>query len=426
VRFGGNRCVTFLSPKSHEGSMQLRKWKCRMSALAILALAGIVSLQIGAVSHSVSVNAQETPSKYIPSDKGGEGDTGPYEVVRGWPQKYHDEGWTWGRSPSVVAVTPNRIVRIQSGELPVLKAENEDNHPAEEGMECCVGGDGIPIRQAAHPELGGRGFAPHEHKQKGAVIVFDGAGKVIERWEQWDKNIIGISIHRITMDPYDPTHPLWICAGPSVYKFSADGKKLLLRIGGDKPGKSQTELGGATDLAIAPNGDIYIADSRKNARIIKFAKDGKYLMEFGKPGSGPGEFNNTHSLALGPNERLYVADRENSRIQVFDGKTGKHLDTWPNIWNPDYVGVAEDGAVWVADDQTAKILKYSPDGYLQYSWGTLGGKAGHFYGQHHLATDSEGNLYTTDVYSGRTQKFRPKKGADPNHLIKGVLRGKFQ
>jgi hypothetical protein len=393
-----------------------------MGAIGILALAGIVSHQIG----TVGLNAQEVASKYIPSDKGGEGETGPYEVVRGWPQKYHEEGWTWGRSPAVAVFSPNRILRLQSSELPVLKAENEDNHPAEEGLECCVGGDGIPIRQAAHPELGGRGFTAAESipRHRNAIVVFDAMGKA-EPWDHLDKYIIKANTS-IVVDHYDPTNPFWVCAGPAGYKFSNDGKKLLMKIGGDKPGKSQTLLGACMDLAVAPNGDIYIADSTANARIVKFSKDGKFLMEFGKPGNGPGEFNNTHSVALGPNERLYVADRANSRIQVLDGKTGKHLDTWPNIWDPDYVGVAQNGNVWVGDGHTSKVLQYSPEGYLLSSWGTLGGKPGHFYGLHHLATDSEGNLYTTDVYNGRTQKFRPKKGADPKMLVQGILRGKFQ
>ena len=181
-----------------------------------------------------------------------------------------------------------------------------------------------------------------------------------------------------------------------------------------------------TDVFVAPNGEVYVSDGYENTRVARFDPRGLFLDAWGEAGSEPGHFDIPHGIASDGAERIYVADRENSRIQVFDGKTGKYLDEWPNIWDPDYVGVAEDGAVWVADGHTNKILKYSPDGYLQYSWGTLGGKPGHFYGLHHLATDSEGNLYTSDVYGGRTQKFRPKKGADPNRLIKGVLRGRFQ
>jgi hypothetical protein len=61
-----------------------------------------------------------------------------------------------------------------------------------------------------------------------------------------------------------------------------------------------------------------------NTRVVKFDKDGKYLMTWGKKGSGPGEFNLPHSIDIDANRRLYVADRSNSRIQIFD-ENGKYI-----------------------------------------------------------------------------------------------------
>jgi DNA-binding beta-propeller fold protein YncE len=401
--------------------MKLSAWSM---LAAIVALAGIAG---GGTETGRA--ATEAPQTNRPGnagiEKGGEGDTGPYEVVRGWPQKYQEPGLTWGMSTAVVADTPNRVLRVQTGDLPVLNAKEVESEPAEEGGECCVGDDGVPIRMASRPQMGGRNFGPSKVRLKGAVVVFDAMGKPVARWEHWDKAPLGDRNHRIAIDPYDRARSVWITGPQGLYKFSNDGAKLLMTIGADTPGKDKTHLGHIQDLAFAPNGDVYVVDSPANARIVKFSKDGTYLMEWGKPGKGPGELSYAHALAIDARQRLYVADRDNHRIQVFDAN-GNYLDEWPNLWRVSYIGVSEDQYVWVTDEQTNKILKFDTSGRLLYSWGTLGGRAGQFYGLHHLATDSDGNLYTSDIYSGRTQKFRPKRGADPSHLIKGVLRGRFQ
>jgi hypothetical protein len=52
-------------------------------------------------------------------EKGGENETGPYEVVTGWPKPLGHPGWTWGSQGGVFAETPNRIILLQRGELPV-------------------------------------------------------------------------------------------------------------------------------------------------------------------------------------------------------------------------------------------------------------------------------------------------------------------
>ena len=52
-------------------------------------------------------------------EKGGENETGPYEVVTGWPKPLGHPGWTWGSQGGVFAENPNRIILLQRGELPV-------------------------------------------------------------------------------------------------------------------------------------------------------------------------------------------------------------------------------------------------------------------------------------------------------------------
>lgn len=72
---------------------------------------------------------------------------------------------------------------------------------------------------------------------------------------------------------------------------------------------------------------------------------------------------------------------------------------------------------------TAGIWAESPDRVYIFSWGTFGAFPGGFWGVHQFHTDREGHLYTADVHVGRPQKFRPKKGADPAHIIGTYMRG---
>ncbi len=57
------------------------------------------------------------------------------------------------------------------------------------------------------------------------------------------------------------------------------------------------------------------------------------------------------------------------------------------------------------------------NGKYLYGWGAPGGQLGQFAGPHQLTVDQEGNLYTAEVFNGRVQKFRPKKGADPAKVV---------
>ena len=144
-------------------------------------------------------------------------------------------------------------------------------------------------------------------------------------------------------------------------------------------------------------------------------------MTWGQPGNQPNEtrpsyMNTVHAIVIDKNKRLYVSDRANSRIQVFD-ENGKFLEAWPNVRRPYSLLLSEDQHLWVADGITQKFTKFDLTGKLLYSWGTFGAFPGGFWGVHQFHTDSENNLYTADVHVGRPQKFTPKKGANPAHII---------
>jgi hypothetical protein len=63
------------------------------------------------------------------------------------------------------------------------------------------------------------------------------------------------------------------------------------------------------------------------------------------------------------------------------------------------------------------MVKWDLNGKFQYSFGFQGDAPGGFWGVHQFGVDQEGNLYVAEVSSGRVQKFRPMRGADPAKLI---------
>ena len=91
-----------------------------------------------------------------------------------------------------------------------------------------------------------------------------------------------------------------------------------------------------SDVVVGANGDIFVADghdSNSNARIVKFAKDGKFIKTWGKRGSAPGDFDTPHTIAIDSRGRLFVGDRANNRIQIFD-QEGKFIEEWKQFGRP--------------------------------------------------------------------------------------------
>ena len=334
------------------------------------------------------------------TEKGGSDVTGPYDVVEDWPKPHptHPD-WTSGRTGGVWAASPDRIFILQTGELTVL-----------EGPRMIGRG---PARNAVdHPDT-----RTTEHR----LIAVDREGNLIEAWDQ--HNDLFVHPHSVKMSPYDPDH-LWVVDGRSesgvcaeqVWKFTLDGELVMTLGEHGVPGNDESHFAGPTDLAFLPNGDFYVADGYKNGRIVKFDKDGNFLSAFGTRGREPGQFTQVHGVAVDEDGLIYTADRGNSRIQVFDPE-GTLIDTWPNVPFPMDIAVTNDGYVWVVNGITDKILKFNKQGNLLYSWGTFGAQPGHMWGVHRISVDSEGNLYTAEVWGGRAQKFVPRPGADQSHVI---------
>lgn len=334
------------------------------------------------------------------AQKGGEDETGPYEVVANWPATFARAGYVQGSQAGVFAESPNRIFLGNRGELKL-----PDKLPAD--------------FNGAWGSLGQKANAPPS-ELRNCILVVDGSGKILESWTQHDHLFQGgRGPHKIEISPYDPERHVWVVddGRHQILKFTNDGQKLVMTLGEPGvPGNDEKHFNRPTDIAWLPDGTFFVTDGYVNTRVVKFDKNGKFLMTWGTKGTGPGQFNLPHSVAIDRNRRVYISDRANSRIQIFD-ESGKFLDQWPDLRQLYHIMITADQHLWAADGVTNKFLEYDLNGKLLYSWGTYGAFPGAFWGVHQFAVDSEGNLYAAETFGGRTQKFRPRAGAPRAHLI---------
>ncbi len=331
--------------------------------------------------------------------KGGEDETGPYEVVSGWPQPLASPGYALGSQGGVFAESPNRVILLNRGEIKLPeKLPNNFN-----GAWGSIGSALTPT-----PVM------------RNCIIIVDAAGKMIESWTQWDHLFQGgRGPHKVKISPYDPERHVWVIDDmrQQIFKFTHDGKQLVMTLG--EPGVAGTDekhFGRPTDIAWLPDGTFFISDGYTNTRVMKFDKNGKFLMQWGTPGTGNGQFNTVHAIDIDRNRRVYVADRGNMRIQVFD-ENGKYLDQWGNLRQAQHVIVTADGNLGVIGGNNNKVVKYDLNGKMLTSWGTQGTFPGGIWNPHQFSVDSEGNLYIAEATGGRTQKFRLRPGADRSRLI---------
>jgi DNA-binding beta-propeller fold protein YncE len=105
-----------------------------------------------------------------------------------------------------------------------------------------------------------------------------------------------------------------------------------------------------TEMIRHPNGDIYVTDGYRNARVHRFTADGQLVTSWGTPGKGPGQFHLPHSIAIDPEGRLYVADRANRRIQIFTPE-GEFLGQWTGMGGPNDITRANDGSFVIAEQE---------------------------------------------------------------------------
>ena len=231
------------------------------------------------------------------------------------------------------------------------------------------------------------------------VVVFDRDGKYLGAWgsgEVTDPHglkIVGDTVY--TTDRSD-----------SVAKsFSLDGKPQLElgqrgvhsdtgQITNWRAERAAGPFNHPTEMIRHPNGDIYVTDGYRNARVHRFTADGRLVSSWGAPGSGPGQFHLPHSIAYDDSGKLYVADRSNKRIQMFTPE-GQYLGEWTGMGGPNDISRGRDGNFYIAEqedngnpayvtvrDGNGNVLARTPSRHV-----------------HGVGVDSKG-----DIYAGLTQE----------------------
>ena len=229
-------------------------------------------------------------------------------------------------------------------------------------------------------------YVLHRPKDKTVdpVVVLDAQGNLLR---SWGKGMFKIP-HGIRLDPGGN---VWtVDANTSmVYQFTPEGQQLLEISVGGVPDPSQNFCG-ATDVAFAQNGHVFVSDGYCNGRVIEYTAAGTKVREWGKRGKGQGEFVNAHAIAISPDGKLYVADRENGRLQWFDLE-GKFLGEKHFGGQLFSVAISPTGALYVGTQprgvpfgKDAYILQFDP------ASGTISGKIEA--AAHHMSVAPDGTI----------------------------------
>ncbi|MCY4078399.1 MAG: hypothetical protein OXH04_23535 [Acidobacteria bacterium] len=276
------------------------------------------------------------------------------------------------------------------------------------------------------------------------VIELGPNGSVVRAWggatddRAWPGNEHGIHV--------DASGHVWVGgnsgADPSddmLLKLAGDGT-VALQIGrrGESLGNDDTTnlRRPAESFVYEASGEVFVADGYGNRRVIVLdAETGEFQRMWGAfgnalldpppagqapaaetdPEDGPPQFGIVHGIEVSNDGLVYVADRNNSRIQIFDADGTFVRQAFVNrgaesaltvaglAFSPDpeqrFVYVADQGNshIHVLDRATLEPLD---------SFGRNGAAPGEFQALHHIASDSQGNLYTAEAQRGRrVQKF---------------------
>jgi len=142
--------------------------------------------------------------------------------------------------------------------------------------------------------------------------------------------------------------------GHTIMKFSPDGE-LLMRLGKEGvAGDGKDVFNKPSDMLVAPDGSIFVVDGHDaggNNRVMKFDKDGNFLLQWGKTGKEDGEFRDPHALAMDSQGRLFVGDRANSRLQIFT-QEGEHIATWTQFGRPSGLFIDKNDILYSADSES--------------------------------------------------------------------------
>src|ERR1041384_2857248 len=188
-----------------------------------------------------------------------------------------------------------------------------------------------------------------------SMVVFDGKGKFVKSWGKEFKG----GAHGLHLRKEGSTEFLYLCdtARGVVVKATLDGETVW-SVG--YPDQSEAYKPNAegkkpkwspTNLAIAPNGAIYVGDGYGSSYILQYNNKGEYQRTFGGKGKEAGKVDCPHGIVVdtrGATPNLTVADRANSRIQRFT-LDGQHIDFVSGTNMPCHFSYFKNGDVVIPD-----------------------------------------------------------------------------
>jgi DNA-binding beta-propeller fold protein YncE len=252
------------------------------------------------------------------------------------------------------------------------------------------------------------------------VQVYDSSGKFVRGWGE-------DAVKKAHHIKFDSKGMVWISdiGNHTVMQFTPEGKLLKTLGTRGVAGNDNAHFDQPTDMAITPDGQVFVSDGYGNSRVVHFDRDGRYVKSWGKLGTAPGEFSIPHAIALDSKGRIYVADRNNVRVQVFE-QSGKFVEEWRDIIVPWGFWVSKEDDIWVCgstpmpwrkEDTTLGcppkdqvFMKFNTAGRVLQVWTVPKGndgqeKPGELNWVHCVALDSQGNIYAGDIIGKRAQKF---------------------
>jgi hypothetical protein len=285
------------------------------------------------------------------------------------------------------------------------------------------------------------------------VLAFDPEGNLVKSWGgpgpgyEWPQSNHGIHI--------DYKGNVWIGGNGEkdahILKFTKDGK-FLMQVGGLGKNAGSNDLenfGRVAKIWVDPmTNEAYIADGYLNKRVAVIDADtGKMKRYWGAYGNRPDDTklgnydpkappaqqfrNPVHCVERSNDGLIYVCDRANDRVQVFrpDGTFVKEAFFARNTlgsgsaWDIAFSRDPDQRFIFLADGQNNRVRIIMRETLEEVTaFGDGGRQPGQFYGVHSIATDSKGNVYTTETWEGkRLQKFVYKGIGNVMAANQGVL-----
>lgn len=273
-------------------------------------------------------------------------------------------------------------------------------------------------------------------KSHDTLLVFDEKGKFIRSWgSEFEGGAHGLHIQKEGTNEFlylvdtgkgrgpnvDPAHTWMVkmtLSGEEVYRIGYPRESSLYPV--DKEGKPLTKFS-PTNIAIAPNGDIYVADGYGSSTISQYDRKGSYIRTFGGTGKEAGQLAKPHGLIVdtrGTEPVLLVADRSNNRLQTFS-MDGRHISFGGGVNRPCHF--AERNGVLLIPDLAARVTLMDRQNQVilhlgedtSGTWEQLRTQSrdhfipGKFVSPHGACFDHDGNIFVVEwVEVGRVTKLR--------------------